>query len=174
MLVKNTVLNSRSSSGKTTLCETLMCRLNCSMYLNLLRCKARMVGRLFTRIRLCASWYVEHWSHLNLLSEKCRSYFVKYSTLLNCNRAVTIRTLLDIPLMVAHLDRVFSVLPIAVTIRTVFLQEYPSWLNFLAVLGPCFFTSFHGGFTNKTVFLQQCPSWLLIGPCFYKKFMSGS
>ena len=97
-----------------------------------------------------------------------------YSTLLNCHRAVTIRTLLDIPLMVAHLDRVFSVLPIAVTIRTVFLQEYPSWLNFLAVLGPCFFTSFHGGFTNKTVFLQQCPSWLLIGPCFYKKFMSGS
>ena len=77
MLVKNTVLNSRSSSGKTTLCETLMCRLNCSMYLNLLRCKARMVGRLFTRIRLCASWYVEHWSHLNLLSEKWRSYFVK-------------------------------------------------------------------------------------------------
>ena len=75
--------------------------------------------------------------------------------------------------MVAHLDRVFSVLPIAVTIRTVFLQEYPSWLNFLAVLGPCFFTSFHGGFTNKTVFLQQCPSWLLIGPCFYKMFSSG-
>ena len=97
-----------------------------------------------------------------------------YSTLLNCNRAVTIRTLLDIPPMVAHLDRVFSVLPIAVTIRTVFLQEYPSRLNFLAVLGPCFFTSFHGGFTTKTVFLQQCPSWLLIGPCFYKKFMSGS
>ena len=97
-----------------------------------------------------------------------------YSTLVNCNRAVTIRTLLNIPPMVVHLDRVFSVLPIAVIIRTVFLQEYPSWLNFLAVLGPCFFTSFHGGFTNKTVFLQQCPSWLLIGPCFYKKFMSGS
>ena len=92
-----------------------------------------------------------------------------YSMLLNCNRAVTIRTVLDIPVMLLHLDRVFTQVSIAVIIWTVFLQKYPSWLFFLAVLGLCFFTSFHGGFTNKTVFLQQCPSWLLIGPCFYKK-----
>ena len=97
-----------------------------------------------------------------------------YSMLLNCNRAVTIRTVLDIPLMLVHLDRVCTQVSIAVIIWTVFLQKYPSWLYFLALLGPCFFTSFHCGFTNKTVFLHHCPLWLLIGPCFFKKFMGGS
>ena len=73
--------------------------------------------------------------------------------LLNCNRAVTIRTVLDIPLMLVHLDRVFTQVSIAVIIWTVFLQKYPSWLYFLALLGPCF--------------LQVSIVVLLIRPCFY-------
>ena len=79
-----------------------------------------------------------------------------YSSLLICNRAVTNRHVRGNSPVLVHLDRVFTKVPIAVFIWTVFLQKYPSWLYFLAVLGLCFFTSFHGGFTNKIVFLQQC------------------
>ena len=48
-----TVLNSLSSSGNTTLWETLIWRLYCSMYLNLFKCNAKMVGNLLIRIRFC-------------------------------------------------------------------------------------------------------------------------
>lgn len=47
----HTVLNSLSSRGKTTLCDTLMNRFICSMYLNRFRCRAKIVGRRFTRMR---------------------------------------------------------------------------------------------------------------------------
>ena len=78
-----------------------------------------------------------------------------YSMLLDCNRAVTIRTVLDIPLMLVHLDRVFTQVSIAVIIWTVFLQKYPSWL----LIGPCFYSSHRENrvFTaaiDRTVFLH--------------------
>ena len=81
----HTVLNSLSSRGKTTLCDTLMNRFICSMYLNRFRCRAKIVGRRFTRMRFwdrkeyfkrmygitkgavsqltCASCFVEQVSH---------------------------------------------------------------------------------------------------------------
>ena len=51
-----------------------------------------------------------------------------YSLLPNCNRAVTIRTMLDIPPMLVHQDRVFAFFPIMVTIWMVVFQKYPWWL----------------------------------------------
>ena len=45
-----------------------------------------------------------------------------YSLLLICNRAVTNRHVLDIPSVLVHLDRVFSKVSIAATIRTVFFH----------------------------------------------------
>ena len=48
-----------------------------------------------------------------------------YSMLLNCNRAVTIRTVLDISLMLVNKDRVFTSFPIVVTIWMVFFSKRP-------------------------------------------------
>ena len=48
--------------------------------------------------------------------------------LLNCNRAVTIRTVLDIPLMLVNQDRVFTSFPIVVTIWMVVFQKDLWWL----------------------------------------------
>ena len=46
-----------------------------------------------------------------------------YSMLLNFNRAVTIRTVLDISLMLVNKDRVFTSFPIVVTIWMVVFQK---------------------------------------------------
>ena len=93
------------------------------------------------------------------MEPKFKKHHCVYSLVLNCNCAVTIRTVLDIPLMLVHLDRVFTQVSIAVIIWTVFLQKYPLWLYFLAVLGPCF--------------SQVSMVVLLIGPCFYNNDRCG-
>ena len=84
---------------------------------------------------------------------------VEYSSLLICNRAATNRHVKGNPPVLVHLDRVFTKVPIAVIIWTVFLQKYPLWLYFLAVLGPCF--------------SQVSMVVLLIGQCFYNNDRCG-
>merc|ERR1711884_43619 len=73
-----TVLKSLSSKGKTTRCDTLMCRLYCSMYLKRFKCKAKIVGNFLMRIRLWASCRVLQESHWNLLSLHKVSVLLKF------------------------------------------------------------------------------------------------
>ena len=61
---------------------------------------------------------------------------IAYSMLLNCNRAVTIRTLLDIPPILINYDRVFTSFPFVVTIWMVVFQKDLWWL----LLGLVFLT----------------------------------
>ena len=51
-----------------------------------------------------------------------------YSLLLNSNYAVTIRTVLDIPLMLVNWERVIASFPIVVTIWMVVFQKDLWWL----------------------------------------------
>ena len=79
-----------------------------------------------------------------------------YSTLLNCNRAVTIRTVLDIPPMVAHLDRVFTGMSIVVTNRTMFYSSQRKNRVFTAVVfRTIFYCIMSFVVTNWTMFLQK-------------------
>ena len=113
--------------------------------------------------------------------------------LLNCNRAVTIRTVLDIPSVLVHLDRVFSLVPIVVIIWMMVFSKASEWLLFgwcfsknplwlltgcftsdseWLLFGWCFFAKLLSDYYLDGGFLM-IPSRLLIGPCFYKNSVGG-